>query len=148
MSKLRWSNIPIPEGHVIALVLGIALHLWKPFGITQTTWLIYLLAGPLLLMGILLAAWAVTMVNAIDISKPAMIITTGPYAFSRNPMYVAWMLIYLGVALIMNTAWLTMLLPILILFTHYFVIRQEEHQLEKLFGEPYRQYCARVRRYL
>jgi protein-S-isoprenylcysteine O-methyltransferase Ste14 len=39
------------------------------------------------------------------------------------------------------------LLPILILFTHYFVIRQEERQLEKLFGEPYRQYCARVRRY-
>lgn len=41
-----------------------------------------------------------------------------------------------------------MLLPAVIAFTHYFVIRREEQQLEKQFGEQYRQYCAQVRRYL
>jgi protein-S-isoprenylcysteine O-methyltransferase Ste14 len=41
-----------------------------------------------------------------------------------------------------------MFLPMLLIFTHYFVVRQEECQLERQFGEQYRQYRNRVRRYL
>jgi protein-S-isoprenylcysteine O-methyltransferase Ste14 len=148
VSKFKWSNIPIPEGHVITLVVGIALHIWKPLFITQTTWLIYLFGGSLLLAGILLAGWAVVTVNAIDVAKPTMVITTGPYAFSRNPMYVAWTTIYLALALLVNTWWLILLLPVLLIFIHFRDIRQEERQLEKEFGEQYREYRARVRRYL
>ena len=90
MSRFRWSNIPIPEGHVITLAMGIALQVWKPFGITQTTWLIHLFGVSLLLIGIALALWATAAFEKMDFSKPTEVITTGPYAFSRNPMYVAW----------------------------------------------------------
>lgn len=148
MSKFKWSNIPIPEGHVILLLIGTALHAWRPLDFLQTTLLRYILGGPLLLTGILIVAWAVMTVNAIDISKPTTIITTGPYAFSRNPMYVAWAFIYLAIALLVNTWWLIILFPVLLLFIHFRDVRQEERQLEKEFGEQYREYCARVRRYL
>jgi protein-S-isoprenylcysteine O-methyltransferase Ste14 len=81
-----------------------------------------------------------------DISQPNEVIDSGPYRFSRNPMYVAWTLIYLGAAALMNTLWPLTLLPLLVAFTHYIVVRREEQQLEAQFGEAYRQYRKRVRR--
>ncbi len=63
-------------------------------------------------------------------------------------MYLAWTIIYVATAVLVNTWWLVMLLPVLQLFTHYVVVRQEERQLERQFGEPYRQYRGQVRRYL
>jgi protein-S-isoprenylcysteine O-methyltransferase Ste14 len=148
MNKLNWSNIPIPEGHVTLLVVGVVLHLWRPLRLFQTAWPRHVLGWPLLLIGIWLVAWAVAAVKAVDIQKPTKLITAGPYAISRNPMYIAWTIIYLAAAILVNTWWLIILLPVLILFTHYFVVRHEERKLELQFGEQYRQYCARVRRYL
>lgn len=148
MSNFRWSNIPIPEGHATLLVVGVGLHLWRPLRLMRAVRPKNVLGWPLLLMGIVLAAWAVAAVKHRDIQKPTEIISSGPYAFSRNPMYLAWTLIYVAAAVLVNTWWLIIFLPILLLFTHYFVVRQEERQLEQQFGEPYRQYCSRVRRYL
>jgi protein-S-isoprenylcysteine O-methyltransferase Ste14 len=84
----------------------------------------------------------------MDINKPSRIIVSGPYRFSRNPMYVAWTLIYIGIGLLVNTWWLLIFLPIMLIYMHYFVVRREKRQLEKIFGDEYRQYCDRVRRYL
>lgn len=148
MGRIKWSNIPIPEGHVALLVVGIALQIWRPLEIFTQGWMRHAIGWPLLVTGILLTAWCVRAVNAIDIAKPGTLITTGPYAFSRNPMYLAWTMIYLAGAVLVNTWWLMILLPALALFTHYFVVKREEAQLERLFGERYRDYCARVRRYM
>jgi protein-S-isoprenylcysteine O-methyltransferase Ste14 len=147
MSKFRWSNIPIPEGHVALLVVGVGLHLWRPLRPFRAAWPKHVLGWPLLLMGIFLAAWAVAAVKDREIEKPTEIISAGPYAFSRNPMYVAWSIIYVAAAVLVNTWWLILFLPLLLIFTHYFVVRQEELQLEQQFGEPYRQYRDQVRRY-
>jgi protein-S-isoprenylcysteine O-methyltransferase Ste14 len=62
-------------------------------------------------------------------------------------MYVAWTLIYLGVALVLNTMWLLVLLPLLVVFIHR-EARREEIRLEEAFGEAYRTYRHRVRRYV
>jgi protein-S-isoprenylcysteine O-methyltransferase Ste14 len=148
MRRFNWGNIPIPEGHVILLVVGVALHIWHSLELNQATWLRHVFGWPILLMGILLIARGLVVVNDINIEKPVNLITTGPYAFSRNPMYLAWTMIYLAIALLVNTWWLIVLLPVLILYTHYFVVAREEEQLERLFGEEYRQYRAKVRRYL
>jgi protein-S-isoprenylcysteine O-methyltransferase Ste14 len=148
MSSFRWSNIPIPEGHVIPLIVGLALDVWLPLKIVELLWLRHILGWPLLLLGSLLAAWAVTAFNAMDFSQPTGIIISGPYQFSRNPMYVAWTMIYLGTAVLVNTWWLLMLLPAVIAFTHYIVVHLEEPKLDQKFGEEYREYMARVRRYL
>ena len=146
--KIQWSNVPIPEGHVTLLVLGLALHRWRPLHLLRADWLRRYLGWPLLLSGIFLAGWAVASVQDQELQKPSKIVSTGPYSFTRNPMYVAWTMIYIAAALLVNSAWLVVLLPVLLLFTHYFVIQLEERQLERRFGEEYRRYCARVRRYL
>ncbi len=76
------------------------------------------------------------------------IVTTGPYRFSRNPLYVGLPLFYLGLTSVFNTWWGVILLVPILAIMHWGVIRREERYLEQRFGEPYRQYCARVRRYL
>jgi len=76
------------------------------------------------------------------------IVTTGPYRFSRNPLYVGLTLLYLGLTLAVNTWWGMVVLVPLLATMHRGVVLREEHYLEKKFGESYRQYCARVRRYL
>lgn len=148
MSSLRWGNIPIPEGHIIPLLVGVALHVIYPRSLFKPTWLKHYLGWPPLLLGILLAAWAVAAIEDIDINRPTRIIVSGPYRFSRNPMYVAWTLIYTGIAVLVNTWWPFIFLSMIWVFTHYFVVRREEQRLEQDFGDEYRQYRDSVRRYL
>ncbi len=84
----------------------------------------------------------------LDIESPTGIITTGPFAFSRNPMYVGWTLISLGIALAANNMWILLSLPVVIFYTHKFVILKEEQFLEEQFGDQYRLYKNAVRRYV
>lgn len=63
-------------------------------------------------------------------------------------MYVAWTMIYLGTAMLVNTWWLLILLPAVMIFTHYAVVRHEEQELEQKFADEYREYRRRVRRYV
>lgn len=107
-----------------------------------------MLAGLLLLSGILLVGWAVTTVEDQDVQKPSRLVTSGPYAFTRNPMYLAWHMLYGAVTLLANATWHLVLLPGLLLFTHYTAILPEERRLDRQFGETYRRYQERVRRYL
>lgn len=76
------------------------------------------------------------------------IVASGPYRFTRNPMYVAMACAYLGVSLLLNTVWALLLLPLVVIVVDLWVIRREERYLTAKFGEPYRHYCARVRRWL
>ena len=63
-------------------------------------------------------------------------------------MYVAWTFIYAGIGVIVNSAWPLMFLPVAIIFTHYMRVIREEHGLEEEFGDEYRRYRNKVRRYL
>ena len=65
MSNFRWSNFPIPEGHAALLVVGVGLHLWRPLWVFRATRPKQILSWLLLLMGILLAAWAVAAVKIV-----------------------------------------------------------------------------------
>ena len=148
MKTISWRNVPLPEGHLILLAAGLGLHLYRPLVLLASFWPVALSGALLLLAGVVLAYRAVVAVNAIDVGNPTRLIDTGPNARSRNPMYVAWTLIYIGFGLLANTAWLILLLPALMLFTHYFVVLPEERRLAQRFGAAYSAYCARVRRYL
>jgi protein-S-isoprenylcysteine O-methyltransferase Ste14 len=57
------------------------------------------------------------------------------------------MALYVGIALILNTVWLFVLLPIVMVVTHI-IVRREERSLERTFGDDYRDYRNDVRRYL
>jgi protein-S-isoprenylcysteine O-methyltransferase Ste14 len=63
-------------------------------------------------------------------------------------MYVAMACAYLGLALVLNNLWALVLFPFVLAVVDRFVIRREERYLADKFGEPYREYCGRVRRWL
>ena len=81
--------------------------------------------------------------------KPtARIITTGPFRFSRNPLYLSLTLICAGFALALGSFWsLALLAPVLIVI-RYGVIAREERYLEAKFGDTYLAYKRSVRRWL
>ncbi|HMM46368.1 MAG TPA: isoprenylcysteine carboxylmethyltransferase family protein [Thiobacillaceae bacterium] len=72
----------------------------------------------------------------------------GPFRFSRNPIYVGDWLIFAGVSLILKTVWPLLFAPLIWALLRYGVIRHEEAHLEAKFGDAYRAYRARVRRWL
>jgi len=107
----------------------------------------------LVVLAVAIAIWGRNALRAagtnVNPSLPTTaIVTSGPFRFSRNPLYMALTLLYLGLALAVNTWWgIVVLVPLLILM-HRGVVLREERYLEAKFGESYRQYCSKVRRYL
>lgn len=82
-------------------------------------------------------------------NQPAkVLVTSGPYRFSRNPMYVAITLAYIGSAFIVRMLWPLAALPVVLLVVGRYVIRKEERYLESAFGEDYRRYKKFVRRWI
>ncbi len=76
------------------------------------------------------------------------IVTEGPYRFTRNPIYLSLAVLYAGLAVMANALWSLLLLLAVMLIIHYAVILPEERYLEQKFGEEYRSYKAKVRRWL
>jgi protein-S-isoprenylcysteine O-methyltransferase Ste14 len=75
------------------------------------------------------------------------LVTTGIHGRSRNPIYVSMSLIYAGIGLLANTAWIFVLLVPIALVIRYGVVAREEAYLERKFGNAYRAYKSRVRRW-
>ena len=76
------------------------------------------------------------------------LVTSGPYRVSRNPQYVGIALLYIAFAFALGIMWALALLPVLLAFLDRVVIPREELYLEQIFGQAYRDYKARVRRWL
>jgi protein-S-isoprenylcysteine O-methyltransferase Ste14 len=76
------------------------------------------------------------------------LVTKGPFRYSRNPIYVALTLLYLGVALLINPLWILLLVVPAVLVLRYGVIAREEAYLTRKFDDVYRQYTAQVRHWL
>lgn len=141
-----WRNLPLPETHLGVFAAGLSLTLIKGLRVTSGRWRARL--GWLLIVeGIALAAWATRTAGTVDLEHPDRLVTGGPYARSRHPMYVAWTLIYVGMALALNSGWLLLLAPPLAWLVHRDTER-EEHRLIEAFGSEYEAYRSRVRRYL
>ena len=104
-------------------------------------------------VAIIMARWGRRTMTAagtnVRPTQPATtIVTSGPFRFSRNPLYVALTLLYLGLTTAVNTWWGLILLAPLLLVMHVGVVLREERYLEGKFGESYRAYRSRVRRYV
>ncbi len=82
-------------------------------------------------------------------TKPTtMIVVTGPYRFTRNPIYGGFIAIYFGVTFLANALWPVFLFPIVLVVMHYGVIKREERYLERKFGKEYLEYKSKVRRWV
>lgn len=141
-----------PALYAGTLVLGLILHWLRPVSLLPP--LPARLAGVLVLA---LSWWLARSAEAamrragtnVRPDQPSTaIVTDGPFRFTRNPLYLATTGLYLGITLLVNTVWPLILLLPMLLVLHWGVVRREERYLEAKFGEPYRAYKARVRRWV
>ena len=111
--------------------------------------------GLLLLCGITLLSSAVlafikhkTSVNPVNLDQTQYLVTNGFYRYSRNPMYLGFLLLLIGQAALLTN--LTALIAPLIFYTvmNTIQIKPEEKALTLKFGEAYRAYCQKTRRWL
>ncbi len=79
---------------------------------------------------------------------PAALVAWGPFRFSRNPMYLGFVLIYVGGGLLLNSIWIVLLAAVVVARLTQAIIVRDERLLEKRFRDEYRTNRARVRRWL
>lgn len=79
---------------------------------------------------------------------PVQLVTSGPFRFSRNPIYVMFVAVMIAVAVAADSLWLVLSAVLLIVVLDLAVIRREETLLGQLFGGEYAEYRSRVRRWL
>jgi protein-S-isoprenylcysteine O-methyltransferase Ste14 len=145
-------KVPPPLIYLVPLVLGMLLD--------RRRHLPFLSRGParapgwlLIGGGVVLNGWFLRTMRKADApirtDKPVPRLTTeGPFRYSRNPSYLALAMIYAGIAVLRNSLWAILLLPLMVSVIQREVIRREERYLERTFGEEYLDYKGSVRRWV
>ena len=143
---------PPPLVYLLPLLLSLVVHWRFPSALLPHPW--PFVVGPLLLLiGLLLGSPALMAFRRAKTDpqpwRPSTaLVIEGPYRFTRNPMYVGFTLIYLGITCWVNSRWPLVALVIVLPVMHYLVIRREERYMERRFGDAYRVYRRRVRRWI
>jgi len=137
-----------------ALLLGFALDHLLPvaFPLPRTD-LHRIIAGTLILIGIAVFAASIrnfsSAATPVQGTKPTrVLVTTGIHGWSRNPIYLGMFLVYVGIGIAVRSPSIVILTLPLAIIIHYGVIAREEAYLERRFGDEYRNYKARVRRWV
>lgn len=141
-------NIPLPESHLTLLGAGVALQAIRPLrlpGASSRT--AALVVGALLGSGVAVIGAAASAAGRVDLAVPNRLVTSGPYAISRHPMYEAWTALYGALALALRNGWLAVLLPILLALVQR-ETTAEECALRARFGEAHAAYAGRTPRYV
>ena len=143
-----------------ALLLGfISDHLLPlplPFQVSRiglVHWISATIAGSLILIGIAVFAAGIrnfaSAATPVQGTKPTRaLVTTGIHGWSRNPIYLGMFLVYVGIGITVRSPWILILALPLAITIRYGVVAREEAYLERRFGDAYRDYKARVRRWL
>ena len=141
-----------------ALLLGFALDhvLTLPFPVPRigpAHWISAIIAGSLILIGLALAVSGIrnfsragTPVQSIQPTRA--LVTTGIHGWTRNPIYLGMFLVFGGIGLTVRSPWILFLTLPLAIAIRYGVVAREEGYLERRFSDTYREYKARVRRWL
>jgi protein-S-isoprenylcysteine O-methyltransferase Ste14 len=145
--------VPPPLIYLSGLVIGLILNYFFPAAI------FFLPRQAEMIIGIILVVLAGFIVLAafrqflraktnIEPWKPTTaIISSGVFRFSRNPVYLAMTLLYLGVALLLDMLWVLLLIAPVLFLIYVGVILREEIYLERKFGAEYLNYKKKVRRW-
>jgi protein-S-isoprenylcysteine O-methyltransferase Ste14 len=144
-------SVPPPLPPVAALVLIVVLDLVAPVSFLPRA--VSLVAGiPLLMLGLGFWAWGIASLTESGESpnpfKPTEhLLTGGALRLSRNPIYAGGTVALLGLALLLDTATGLAVVVLLAVGAHILAV-QEERYLEARFGDGYREYRSRVRRWI
>lgn len=143
---------PPPLIFVSGLALGWLLDRLRSRPPTGRGWR-NLLSGALVGGGGALSAWAFTTMRRAHTSPEpwhptSAIVAHGPFRYTRNPIYLGFTLIYLGLSAWRNSLATLLVLPGVLVVMQRGVIDREERYLERKFGHAYTEYKGRVRRWL
>jgi len=142
-----------PIAWALAVLAGLALQriVTMPFmpASVPTGWI----GGMVFVAALTLVAWAIVTITRAGSNVPTSmptttIVETGPYRFTRNPIYLGMCLGLVGLAIAFNNLWLLGTLAPFAFVIRYGVVAREEAYLERKFGDAYRHYRTRVRRWL
>ena len=143
----------------VALAIGFFLHAIAPLRIAPLRSAplagatVGLAGATLIVIGLLLSAAVVRAfrsagTNVSPYRATSRFVCAGPYRYTRNPDYIGQTLMYAGIALVANSWWPLLLLPLALSVIQHGVVRREERYLAAKFGQEYRDYTARVPRWL
>jgi protein-S-isoprenylcysteine O-methyltransferase Ste14 len=138
---------------LMAMAATVGLHLLVPLPIDGPRSVTIGVGLGIAALALAFAAWGRrTMIRGGTNVRPTLptvaIVTGGPFRFSRNPLYVTVTIAYVGLSIALGTWWWVVVLIPVALLLHFGVVLREEIYLENKFGDGYRAYKQRVRRYL
>jgi protein-S-isoprenylcysteine O-methyltransferase Ste14 len=147
-------HYPPPLLYVAGIVVGwLAQRAWPlpitghPSAIRMSIGIMFGL-GWLVLAGPAIGAFFRNHTSIIPNRPATTLVTTGAYRFTRNPMYVSLVLLYLAVTLALDSWWPMIFLPLVVIAVDRLVIRREEEYLAQAFPGEYPAYRERVRRWV
>jgi protein-S-isoprenylcysteine O-methyltransferase Ste14 len=137
----------------LAVMAGLAVNWLVPLPFLPVDLPAGWLGAIVFVLALALVAWAIVTITRAGSNVPTNLPTTaivesGPYRFTRNPIYLGMFLGLIGLAIAFDNLWLLMMLVPFALVIHYGVVAREEAYLERKFGDAYRGYRSRVRRWL
>ena len=137
---------PLPEEVLISIAGGLLLQRILPWRLAGPVW--PLVGWPLSTgaAAFYARAWAVRGFGS-DLEHPESLITTGPYAVSRHPLYVGALLIQVGVGCLSRTGWVLAAWPWVARRAHAWVMLEED-ELAGQFGDEWTEYAGRVPRWV
>ena len=148
-------RVPPPLLYIVPLALTPWLESRWPLPLFSEEWhaAANIIGVALALVGILWMASALIRFRKAGTSpvpfKPAAaLVLTGPYRWTRNPMYLGWTILYAGGILLTRSWWAVFFLPLVLWVMNAYVIAREERYLAAAFGDEYRAYQAQVRRWI
>ncbi len=159
MSRVKRANFPSQHRFVLppvcafaAMSLMVCIHIFFP--VTR------LFPAPLRWIGLFivvagyaLVIWTIRLFGRAGTTlrpfgKPTSLVVTGPYRWSRNPIYLGLALMQLGLGVLLDSALPFLVIPAFIIIMTRWFIRPEEEILQRAFGEENIAYRSRVRRWL
>lgn len=142
-----------PIAWALAIIAGLALDWLYPIPFIAAFIPAAWLGGAIFALGFALAIWAIATIRKagtrVQTDRPTTtIVSSGPYRFTRNPIYAGMFLGQIGLAVGFNSLWLLATLVPFYFVIRYGVIAREEAYLEGKFADQYRGYKSRVRRWV
>lgn len=135
-----------------AIALMVVLNQYLP---VQRLWPTHIcwIGVPLIVIGLAMAQWHARLFKAVGtnintFSDPDILTTSGFFRYSRNPMYLGFMFVLVGVCLVLGSTTPWVVLAGFFLLTRYWYIPYEERAMLQRFGDDYLEYKRRVRRWL
>jgi protein-S-isoprenylcysteine O-methyltransferase Ste14 len=145
--------IPPPLAWGLAIVAGLALKWLVPLPFLPADLPTGWLGAIVFVLALALGVWAIVTMTRAGSNVPTNLPTTtivesGPYRFTRNPIYLGMFLVLTGLAIAFDNLWLLVMLLPFALVIRYGIVAREEAYLERKFGDVYLDYRSRVRRWL